>query len=847
MLKAALKYDGGSVSGLYYRRNPTYSINPNVPVANAWVVRRRTSPPIPPPSTCHPNADQVALYANTGYGGSCVTLNVGEYPNPGYLGPLGHDNVESVRVGANVQAILCEHDNYQGQCETFLGDDSNLGDNPIGANRVSSAKVQRRLPAPPPSCNPSAEQVALFVDANYGGQCVVKNIGEYTNPGSIGLPNDSISSIRVGTNVQAILCEHANYGGICETFTGADPNLSDNSIGNDRVSSMRVERKCALASVPATYRYCADEGAFCSFSGTANVIYGASSCYTSPRSFANGTMCTNEVFGDPIPGVRKQCYTDAYTPTPTRTPTPTPTSTPTPIPRPPTPTPTPGCVPSANGIVLYEHTYWMGRCYTFTVDHPDFNQINFNDIASSIRFAGSYVGRYEAILFEHTYYGGRSHRFTTDQADLNSIGFNDLASSLTIRRVEDTTAPTGDFTEPAPEARVSAPVWLRVQAQDNAGGSGMAKVRFTSNSTGQWQPIAEDSAPPYEVRWDMAGVPAGRRFMIGAELYDRAGNRRDVVRWITRQEGGSDTTAPTGDFTEPAPEARASAPVWLRVQAQDNAGGSGMAKVRFTSNGTGQWQPIAEDSAPPYEVRWDMAGVPAGRRFMVGAELYDRAGNRRDVVRWIMRAPADLPCNGDFEQGSGICWQEYSTHGWPIIIHADYLPVPPRSGSWAAWLGGEYDEISALWQQVTIPTDNPTLSFWYWIASSDECGYDFGGVIIDAITVVDVFDLCADTNTNGWVRRTVDLRAYASRSVELQIRAETDESLNSNLFVDDVALGTGNAVHGHEEDEEQIATPPSIAGPQTPKPTVDKPAKLPRVLRESGQHSWQRLWGTNAR
>ncbi|MGB9873219.1 MAG: peptidoglycan DD-metalloendopeptidase family protein, partial [Anaerolineae bacterium] len=101
-----------------------------------------------PPPSCNPNADQVALYANTGYGGSCVTLGVGDYPNPGYLGSLGNDNAESIKVGSNVQAILYEHDNYQGRSETFTGDDSNLGDNYIGANVVSSVKVQWRAQPP---------------------------------------------------------------------------------------------------------------------------------------------------------------------------------------------------------------------------------------------------------------------------------------------------------------------------------------------------------------------------------------------------------------------------------------------------------------------------------------------------------------------------------------------------------------------------------------------------------------------------------------------------------------------------------------------------------------------------
>jgi len=100
------------------------------------------------PPSCNPNADQIALYANTGYGGSCVTLGVGDYPNPGYLGSLGNDNAESIRVGSNVQAILYEHDNYQGRSETFTSDDSNLGDNYIGANSVSSVKVQWRAQPP---------------------------------------------------------------------------------------------------------------------------------------------------------------------------------------------------------------------------------------------------------------------------------------------------------------------------------------------------------------------------------------------------------------------------------------------------------------------------------------------------------------------------------------------------------------------------------------------------------------------------------------------------------------------------------------------------------------------------
>lgn len=96
---------------------------------------------------------------------------------------------------------------------------------------------------PPPTCNPGADQVAVFVDANYGGQCVTKGVGEYSNPSSIGMPNDAISSVRVGANVKAILCKDDNYAGGCEEFTGDDANLGDNSIGDEQVSSMKVQTR----------------------------------------------------------------------------------------------------------------------------------------------------------------------------------------------------------------------------------------------------------------------------------------------------------------------------------------------------------------------------------------------------------------------------------------------------------------------------------------------------------------------------------------------------------------------------------------------------------------------------
>jgi len=145
-----LKQDGGGSSGMYFDDGGySFAWDGGREVANAWVVVPYSAPPTPTPQpSCDPGADQAALYANPDYGGACVTLDVGDYPNPAALGAVGNDNAESVRVGSRVQAVLCQHDDYQGTCETLTADDANLGDNAIGGNAVSSARVQQR-PRPP--------------------------------------------------------------------------------------------------------------------------------------------------------------------------------------------------------------------------------------------------------------------------------------------------------------------------------------------------------------------------------------------------------------------------------------------------------------------------------------------------------------------------------------------------------------------------------------------------------------------------------------------------------------------------------------------------------------------------
>ncbi|MFC1878493.1 peptidoglycan DD-metalloendopeptidase family protein [Chloroflexota bacterium] len=96
--------------------------------------------------TCTPGINQVALFADRDYKGECIVLGIGSYTATEDLS----DNADAILVGASVQATLFMNSSLDGRAETFTYNDSNLDDNRIGANSVSSLLVQLRSTAPAP-------------------------------------------------------------------------------------------------------------------------------------------------------------------------------------------------------------------------------------------------------------------------------------------------------------------------------------------------------------------------------------------------------------------------------------------------------------------------------------------------------------------------------------------------------------------------------------------------------------------------------------------------------------------------------------------------------------------------
>lgn len=95
-----------------------------------------------------------------------------------------------------------------------------------------------------PACQPGPNQVALFEHVNYGGKCVVLDAGELYNVEDVGFPNDQLSSVKFGSNIKSVeLFEHINLNGKNETFGGSVADLTRSKVGNDVVSSMRINLK----------------------------------------------------------------------------------------------------------------------------------------------------------------------------------------------------------------------------------------------------------------------------------------------------------------------------------------------------------------------------------------------------------------------------------------------------------------------------------------------------------------------------------------------------------------------------------------------------------------------------
>jgi hypothetical protein len=109
------------------------------------------------------------------------------------------------------------------------------------------------------SCPITADQVAVYVDPNQGGNCKVLGPGFYPTPASFGLPDNSISSVVVGANVNVTLFRDSPSGGTwqfnesSQTFYGAGDVVGSLSGFDNVVSAIEVASRGSTEQVAHTF------------------------------------------------------------------------------------------------------------------------------------------------------------------------------------------------------------------------------------------------------------------------------------------------------------------------------------------------------------------------------------------------------------------------------------------------------------------------------------------------------------------------------------------------------------------------------------------------------------------
>ena len=258
-----------------------------------------------------------------------------------------------------------------------------------------------------------------------------------------------------------------------------------------------------------------------------------------------------------------------------------------------------------------------------------------------------------------------------------------------------------------------------------------------------------------------------------------------------------DTTAPTVSLTAPDGSAKLTGMVSLAANANDNAGGSGVAQVEFfVDNGSVGW-----DATAPYSLDWDSASVSDG-----GHDFYavatDAAGNRGrsdpPVSAETSNAPpppacstsAQLLLNEGFENGPGVGW----TASAGVIDNTPAMPA--RSGGWKAWLNG-YGRVAteSLYQVVTVPADacSANLTFWLRIATSEATSQvrdtlkvtvnNTGGTLLSTLATYSNRD-----RSSSYVQKSLDLSPFIGQTIRITFTGVEDRSRATSFLVDDTGV-----------------------------------------------------------
>ena len=169
-------------------------------------------------------APTVTVYGDNHFGGVNIDLPVGTYKISELESMrIGNDAISSIKVYDGYTVYACQHRAGDGTCRSFSESAETLG---LLNNQISYIEVGRSIITEP--------TVTVYGGSNYSGTNVDLGVGAYnlTDLESLGIANDTISSIRLHNGYSAYACQHGVGGGVCRRYTESTPALGllDNAI-----------------------------------------------------------------------------------------------------------------------------------------------------------------------------------------------------------------------------------------------------------------------------------------------------------------------------------------------------------------------------------------------------------------------------------------------------------------------------------------------------------------------------------------------------------------------------------------------------------------------------------------
>ena len=195
----------------------------------------------------------------------------------------------------------------------------------------------------------------------------------------------------------------------------------------------------------------------------------------------------------------------------------------------------------------------------------------------------------------------------------------------------DTIPPSVVLTDPADGAIVSGTVTLTATASDNVA---VDHVDFLVDG----QSVGSDSSAPYSVDWDSLSVVDGPH-SISALAVDTADNSAtsDAASVTVANLPGLDTTPPTSTIScnsAPCSSSYYSASVSVSLAATDNPGGSGVASIRYTTDGSDPTATSGNVYGGPFSI---------GSTATVKYRAFDNVGNAEAVNSQLIQIDTTVP------------------------------------------------------------------------------------------------------------------------------------------------------------------------------------------------------------